>query len=540
MGKFMHENPMISHIEVNRRHYSLAAVVVGLGLGVAGLCKALHSGLSIPWVSPRNLFLGSGRVYYVGGLRNLGNNCFLNVILQALASCDSFVSFLDNLLATDGLLPEEKDERIPLLLALNSLLEDLSIVRYETVVLNPHGVMHALSFYVSHFNLTRQQDASEAFLHLLISLRDEFSHCYVPHRSSLADITLSHSKVYMQREGNQPECKRWKQNLFGPLDGTLGSILSCRNCSSVLSLDFQNFQCLPLSPVLNTNGEITGGCSLVDCLKYFTVVEHLDNYRCDRCWHITASKYLSLNIGADEEKVSKLKTCVNYGTCNCRGMFSPEEVPCSSSSQATKQLIISQCPKILCVHLLRASVSLDGEPIKHQGHISFPLLLNLSPFAGVASSAGMGTGSLAMNVQRDGQQALHLYRQLNMQTSSNVIPDGDFYEYRLITFNLGNNNLTSCHFQANVDVACSSSSSRQPSPSSSIKLYGLSAVVEHYGKCGGGHYAVYRRVQSNPDPGQPLAGLCKRWFYISDGHVSEVSEDDVLGAEATLLFYERL
>lgn len=42
---------------------------------------------------------------------------------QALASCDSFVSFLDNLLATDGLLPEEKAERIPLLVALSSLLE---------------------------------------------------------------------------------------------------------------------------------------------------------------------------------------------------------------------------------------------------------------------------------------------------------------------------------------------------------------------------------------------------------------------------------
>lgn len=38
----------------------------------------------------------------------------------------------------------------------------------------------------------------------------------------------------------------------------------------------------------------------MDCLKYFTVVEHLDNYRCDQCWHITASKYLSLKIGADE------------------------------------------------------------------------------------------------------------------------------------------------------------------------------------------------------------------------------------------------
>ncbi|CAO2042260.1 unnamed protein product [Urochloa humidicola] len=527
MGKSMHSNPLVSHSEVNRRHYSVAAVAVGLGLGVAGFCKVLHSGLSIPWVSSRNLFLGSGRVYYVGGLRNLGNNCFLNVILQALASCDNFVSFLDNLLATDGMPSEEKAERMPLLLALSSLLEDLSIVRDERIVLNPESVMHALSLYVSHFNLTRQQDASEAFLHLLISLRDEFCHCYVPHRSSLADITLSHSKVYKQREGNQPECKRWKQNLFGPFDGTIGSILSCRNCSSVLSLDFQNFQCLPLSPALNTNGDITSGCSLVDCLKYFTVVEHLDNYRCDRCWHITAAKYLSLKSEADEEKVAKLNTCVDYGTCSCRGMFPQEEIPCSPSSRATKQLIISQCPKILCIHLLRASVNLDGEPIKHQGHIRFPLLLNLSPFVGDASSTGQGPGPLTMNVQRDGQQALYLYRQLNIQMSSNVLPTG------------GN----SIHV-ANVDVAGSSSSPQQPLPSSSrSKLYGLSAVVEHYGKCGGGHYAVYRRVESNPDPddpGQPLAGLGKRWFYISDGHVSEVSEDDVLGAEATLLFYERL
>ncbi|RLM74022.1 hypothetical protein C2845_PM15G08310 [Panicum miliaceum] len=439
MGKFMCDNPLVSPSEVNRHNYSLAAVAVGLGLGVAGLCKALYSGLSIPWVSPRNLFLGSGRVYYVGGLRNLGNNCFLNVILQALASCDSFVSFLDNLLATDGLLPEEKAERMPLLLALSSLLEAFNVL---------------------------------------------------------------------------------------PLFATQ------------LSLDFQNFQCLPLSPALNTNGDITSGCSLVDCLKYFTVVEHLDNYRCDRCWHITAAKYLSLKSEADEGKVSKLNTCVDYGTCSCRGMFSPEEIPCSSSSRATKQLIISQCPKILCIHLLRASVSLDGEPIKHQGHISFPLLLNLSPFAGGASSIGQGSGPLAMNVQRDGQQALHLYRQLNMQMSLNVIPTGG-NSVHVVGFGYSTFDIL-----ANVDVASSSSSSLQPSPSSSrSKLYGLSAVVEHYGKCGGGHYAVYRRVASNPDsedPEQPLAGLGKRWFYISDGHVSEVSEDDVLGAEATLLFYERL
>ncbi|KAL6883595.1 hypothetical protein ACP4OV_011009 [Aristida adscensionis] len=539
MGKFMHGHPLplVSRGGVNRHSY-LAAIALGLGIGVAGLRKALRSGFSIPWVSPSKFFPESRRVCYVGGLQNLGNNCFLNVILQALASCDGFVSFLDHLLRIDGVLTEEKEEKMPLIFALSSLLEDLSIVRDERIVLNPKGVMHAISFYVSHFNLTRQQDASEAFLHLLTSVRDEFSCCYVPHRISLADVILSHSKVYKQREGNQPECKRWKQNLFGPFDGTIGSILSCRNCSSVLSLDFENFHCLPLSPVLDTNGDIISGCSLVDCLKYFTVVEHLDNYRCDQCWHIAAAKYLSKNSEVDEEKVHKLHTCVNYGSCDCSHIFQPEEMPCPTSSRATKQLIISQCPKILCIHLLRASVDLSAEPIKRMGHVSFPLLLNLSPFMGGTSSTGQGPGPLAMNAQRDGQQALHLYRQLNMQMSLNILPNGGNLPVQ--SCREEEINKSSCSvYMGNVDVASSSLSSS----SSRSKLYGLAAVVEHYGICGGGHYAVYRKVASNSDAndsGQHPAGLCKRWFYISDGNVSQVSEDDVLGAEATLLFYERL
>ena len=32
----------------------------------------------------------------------------------------------------------------------------------------------------------------------------------------------------------------------------------------------------------------------------------------------------------------------------------------------------------------------------------------------------------------------------------------------------------------------------------------------------------------------------KRWFLVSDSHVSEVSEDRVLKSQAYLLFYERI
>lgn len=38
----------------------------------------------------------------------------------------------------------------------------------------------------------------------------------------------------------------------------------------------------------------------MDCLEHFAALEHLDNYRCDHCWHNVAAKYLSLKSEVDE------------------------------------------------------------------------------------------------------------------------------------------------------------------------------------------------------------------------------------------------
>ncbi|KAM3367446.1 hypothetical protein ACQJBY_016196 [Aegilops geniculata] len=304
-----------------------------------------------------------------------------------------------------------------------------------------------------------------------------------------------------------------------------------------LSLDFENFHCLPLSPVADINGDIINGCSLVDCLKHFTVLEHLDNYRCDHCWHNAAAKYFSLQSEVDEEKVNKLRTCVDYDSCNCKHLFGPEKTTWSVSSKATKQLAITRCPKILCIHLLRASISFDGELVKRQGHVSFPLLLNLSPFAGGTFTTGQGPGPSAMNVQRYDTPSLHFYRQLNAHMPINMLTTGGNSSSQAPKDQVTNGGVNSLN-QGNVDVATSSSSSS--SSSSRMELYRLSAVVEHYGVCGGGHYAAYRRVAPTPDANDQVGPRRKHWVYVSDDHVSQVSEDDVLGAEATLLFYERL
>lgn len=92
-------------------------------------------------------------------------------------------------------------------------------------------------------------------------------------------------------------------------------------------------------------------------------------------------------------------------------------------------------------------------------------------------------------------------------------------------------------------------------------LYRLVSVVEHFGIVGGGHYTVYRRVQDyssqklkrkkgkrraqDLDWNFPTVSKDQdhdhdQWFYVSDSEVRLVSQQQVLGARAMLLFYEKI
>lgn len=80
------------------------------------------------------------------------------------------------------------------------------------------------------------------------------------------------------------------------------------------------------------------------------------------------------------------------------------------------------------------------------------------------------------------------------------------------------------------------------SVSQDTSLYQLVSVVEHFGRTGGGHYSVYRCVRSEFSDvfGDCFNQNSMHWFRVSDSHVDAVSVDDVLSAEASLLFYERI
>ncbi|XP_042411487.1 ubiquitin carboxyl-terminal hydrolase 27-like isoform X1 [Zingiber officinale] len=548
--------------------YRLAASILGLGMGVSSLYMVLREGklssFQLSWGTQQD---DSSKIVYVAGLRNLGNNCFLNVVLQALASCSWFVRFLQNVPVSDV---ESIVECMPLLASLATLLEDLCIIHDEKTILDPRRLMLALSFYANGFALTKQQDAAEALLHLLSSLEEEILHSYMLHRSSLAEIMSIPSRIHKLNSKTQTDLELWRTFVCGPFDGAIRSTLTCRSCSTVLLWDIEHFLSLPLAPVLDSNGDIIEGCSVIDCLKKFTTAEYLENYHCDRCWHIAAIKCLSLTSNNNGEKLDKLKHCVNLGCCDCKNLLDQQEIKWSGFSCVLKQLSITRCPKILCIHLQRASMNDYGELIKLQGHVSFPFILDLFPFT--RTSKTLGDGALVPctreNANRKLQpldpQLMQMYIQYkkqslelvhgtagedsllkgiptnNFKNRTNELPHGMSGEMIAI----GKHNVS----DKKTEIAAVASDSQalsgiKGSEAITGSYYRLSSVVEHYGKSGSGHYAIFRRVTSESFGGNSNSTPeteQSQWFYVSDHEVLNVSIETVFAAEASLLFYERI
>lgn len=74
------------------------------------------------------------------------------------------------------------------------------------------------------------------------------------------------------------------------------------------------------------------------------------------------------------------------------------------------------------------------------------------------------------------------------------------------------------------------------SPKSQEYSYKLTAVVTHLGDVFSGHFVTYRRSLSK----KPGVKFSSRWVCTSDHAVKEVPLEEVLAAEAYMLFYERV
>uniref|UniRef100_A0A8C2ED83 Ubiquitin carboxyl-terminal hydrolase n=1 Tax=Cyprinus carpio TaxID=7962 RepID=A0A8C2ED83_CYPCA len=253
------------------------------------------------------------------GLRNLGNTCFMNSILQCLSNTQSLRDYclhnshrrdLNNNSRTNTALMEEFAKLIQTMWT-SSSSEAVSPSEFKTQIQR----------YAPRFVGYNQQDAQEFLRFLLDGLHNEVNRVTVRPRGNMEDF----DHLPDEEKGKKMWAKyleREDSKIVDLFVGQLKSSLTCSECG-YCSTVFDPFWDLSL-PIAKGYGEV----SLMDCMRLFTKEDVLDGdekptcYRCKarrRCTKkFTVQKFpkiLVLHLKRFSEariRTSKLSTFVNF------------------------------------------------------------------------------------------------------------------------------------------------------------------------------------------------------------------------------------
>ncbi|NXQ15767.1 UBP2 hydrolase, partial [Peucedramus taeniatus] len=307
--------------------------------------KSHHASLSTGHLSPSQAALpppppsqhcslslqSSKAVQGLTGLRNLGNTCFMNSILQCLSNTKELRDYcLQNQYLRD--LNNNSRMRTALMSEFAKLIQLLWTSSPNESV-SPSEFKTQIQRYAPRFVGYNQQDAQEFLRFLLDGLHSEVNRVLVRPRASTD--TLDHlpddeKSRQMWRRYQEREDSRISDLFVGQLK----SSLTCSECG-YCSTAFDPFWDLSLPIPKKGYGEVT----LMDCLRLFTKEDVLDG---------------------DEKP-----------TC-CR---------CKARTRCTKKFSIQKFPKILVLHLKRFSEARIRSS-KLTTFVNFPLKdLDLREFA---------------------------------------------------------------------------------------------------------------------------------------------------------------
>ncbi|KAK2171241.1 hypothetical protein NP493_1087g00063 [Ridgeia piscesae] len=259
------------------------------------------------------------------GIRNLGNTCFMNAVLQSLSNIQSFCGYIKQLPSLEHQLSKKKittrrlkdGEDVFVVEELRKTL--VALWQGNKSAISPESLFSVIWKVVPRFRGYQQQDAHEFMRYLLDRLHSELL-TLLPYPNSTSPYICPKGKSTIVTA------------IFG---GILQSEVNCLVCGMEsrkhdpfldLSLDIPTkFTAKSAHP---KNGEDV--CSISDCLASFTEVEELED--------------------------SELYMCSN----------------CKRRQKSTKKFWIRRLPNVLCLHLKRFRWQ-SCFRMKIDTYVSFPL-----------------------------------------------------------------------------------------------------------------------------------------------------------------------
>ncbi|KAJ0404605.1 hypothetical protein P43SY_005563 [Pythium insidiosum] len=458
--------------------------------------------------------------------RNLGNTCFFNAILQALASVDTFRDYLAHVVLDAEQAGAKAASGIRFTSALLDCLTDLaprpSDRPSSTVV--PRRLNEELCSRLASFRGNKQQDAQELLQFLVSLVGYEHKRCTRGDRgivdllesnlasehgkrspsptddagsdtSASSSLPGSHNGLFHDspvtssisdlRFESAMETKRWS-----PMYGLQVDLLQCSNCGNYRPMVNRRFLDVSLSLqdfASSSSAAAASSISLWDCLRHYTAPQYLSGVECSYC---TATRELAMKRRECEQlqramekdpgdiavelEVHQLKDDIHQlddlvqNDPSALHQFELRTARCRALCDYTKRMQFSRCPDVLCFHFNRKVFhAWSGNTRKLDTHVTFPIELDMSPFCRYEQPSNRSASTAPGPLQGISQLAPHL-------------------------------------------------------------LYELTAVILHHGSDRSGHFTAFRRVRRT-----------QQWFFISDATVQEASEEEVLRSCAYMLFYER-
>ncbi|KAK6465714.1 Ubp1 protein [Scheffersomyces coipomensis] len=517
----------------------------------------------------------------VGGISNDGNTCFMNSVIQSLASSRQFMQFIDSYLYTNFNNVDGKSQpRSDLIFtnALKTLLDNVN-GKYGTrgkefstkPLLNkmPNGPKQ------NFFSGYNQEDAQEFYQLVMNILEREYkkmtsSRFSTPEPESEVSslkqaekfIEISNlykvisgieelgklGKVYVPANQVDPNLtdsdhKVYPLELITPVDGISAERIGCLTCGEVGGIRYSVISGLSLNlpqNSLTSSYYSSSSFELPTLLNEWITPEIIEDVNCNRCGLNQTKEFLLETLQELKEKESNpmnerlIEQFSNRLNLIDQELLQPhitdeifEKLTIKKQikkSRKSKQIYLSRPPPLLSIHINRSVFDPRSYAIvKNPSNVTFPDKLNLTDYVVEPKDINMDA---RLPFRKQDERTIIADQPTSSKpdqptlSTSNTTPPSDSSissEDDVPTVESGSTGISTADDE-NIEV---------PNQVDPRLLYNLTAVIIHYGTHNYGHYICYRKLRGT-------------WWRISDESVYVVDESEVLnGGQGTfMLFYE--